>query len=812
MAEAYAWDFFLAHAGPDKPAAKELYDLLSPACKVFLDSECLLLGDDWDVVLPDAQRRSRITVVLVSDRTGAAYYQRVEIIAAIKMAREDKEKHRVVPVYLDNPPPDENLVPYGLGPKHGLSLNNDGGLLGVAQRLHDLLSRLTGSTVAALPLSPAQSAYQTDLLHALDRDFPLPLAEFGLTVTAPDGRLLPAPELVAETTRARRLVLKASAGGGKSMVAGRLARLVPHTGSVPVVLNLKNWQKDRHSAELAKPEVDAQGKLSLLFELSIVDLPLNRYQEIGRQQPVLFIVDGLNEVAGEETVRKIIDVLDQHVRERAPDTAVLVADRAGSTGVFEHKWEFATLNPLALAEVQQRIDATFGHGSFGALNQREQTLLQRPFFLKRALDSQSPHLGSAAKALEVFFTDQLHIHGAELDTLAEAAFAVYRDQQSSSFKPDKFRAKVGPQVWRQLTDASVLKEITSGLAQFDHQLQHDYLAARHVAKGRWDTEAFDAITFETSSYEPLSLVLEQLGDELQGEEFLKRVHDWNWGGAVFCIAESARSHERHHTQEIEAAILAVAAEKLFDHMRLSRAHLLEQLAVFPAGTVERYTNATSIKDIFAIVNDVQSTRPWFTQWHTLFTRYDRPPLREDEIACILNPDPITGWTAANVAKRFPLSEADIRQLRAYYHASKGPQALDGTIRWRVVHALGSFAMPENVALLFHAVDDDDFHWTRYGATRSLVEIAARTSDVTLRARVIAGLAERLPALAPRLAGQIGRAADYDGAPPSWKDDLEPLRRAALAAHTTIPGEHWTRLVQYLEKACEQTPASVSEKR
>jgi hypothetical protein len=818
MAEdrAYTWDFFLAHAGPDGPIAKDLFDLLAPSCRVFLDNQCLLLGDDWDLALRDAQRASRITVVLVSGRTEKAYYQREEIAAAIAMAREDKEQHRVVPVYLDDPPFDHEAVPYGLRLKHSVSLNQEGGLQGIAQRLQDLFARVTGTAFAPVArlASPATTTYYSDLLRALDRDFPLPLVEFGLTLAAPDGRRLAAADLIVEAKRAKRIVIRASAGAGKSMVAGRLARVVPDTGFLPVVLNLKNWQKDRHSVELLKPDVDVQRRLSLLFEVSIVDLPLARYEELAREQPALIIVDGLNEVAGEETVRKVVEVLDQHVRETAPRTAVLVADRAGSRAVFEHKWEFVTLNPLALAEVNERIDDAFGHASFAALNQREQTLLQRPFFLKRALDSPSPHLGSAAKALESFFSDQLNIRDAVLDNLAEAAFGIYRDQQSSSFKPDTFRTKVGEPVWHQLTDASVIKEIATGLAQFDHQLQHDYLASRHVATGRWDTEAFDAITFQTNSYEPLSLVLEQLIDELKGEEFLKRVHDWNWGGAVFCIAESARSHERHHTPEVEVAMLAVACEKLFDPMRRSRAHLLEQLAVFPPGTVDRYTGATSLNDIFAIVNEAPSARAWFTQWRTLFTRHGPPPLREDEIACIVDPDPITGWTAANVAKRFSVADPDLRQLRAYYHARKGTASLDATIRWRIVHALGSFPTTENVDLLFAALDNDGFHWTRYGAARSLVEIAARTTDTAMRARVINGLNDRLPALSPKLVGQIGRAADYEGAPATWNDDLEPLLRTAVAAQATEPGrEHWTRLVQYLEKACEQTPvlSSVPEK-
>jgi hypothetical protein len=134
------FDFFIAHAGADLDSAEELYQLLGARSTVFLDSRTLLPGDDWDVELTHAQRRSRVSVVLVSSKSGAAYYQREEVAAAIAMAREDSTTHRVVPVYVDDILNRE--VPYGLRIKHALSLSRDGGWPGVAQRLFDLLAKM----------------------------------------------------------------------------------------------------------------------------------------------------------------------------------------------------------------------------------------------------------------------------------------------------------------------------------------------------------------------------------------------------------------------------------------------------------------------------------------------------------------------------------------------------------------------------------------------------------------------------------------------------------------------------------------------
>ena len=145
------WDFFLAHAGADADIAEELYELLSPHARVFLDSRCLVLGDDWDRQLAAAQRRSRATIVLVSSHTDTAYYEREEIAAAVDRARKGPHAHRVVPIYLDGPIGDDVDIPYGLRLKQGLSVADEQTLEAVAARLVTLLSRmneLSDGTVA----------------------------------------------------------------------------------------------------------------------------------------------------------------------------------------------------------------------------------------------------------------------------------------------------------------------------------------------------------------------------------------------------------------------------------------------------------------------------------------------------------------------------------------------------------------------------------------------------------------------------------------------------------------------------------------
>jgi len=136
------FDFFIAHASADTEAAESLYERLRQGYKVFLDSKSLVAGANWHEAIGVAQRRSSMTVVLVSENTGEAFYQQSEIVDAIRDAREHPQYRRVVPVYLSarlNAPP----TPYGLGHLQSLFLPDASCIVDVARALrrslHDLL-------------------------------------------------------------------------------------------------------------------------------------------------------------------------------------------------------------------------------------------------------------------------------------------------------------------------------------------------------------------------------------------------------------------------------------------------------------------------------------------------------------------------------------------------------------------------------------------------------------------------------------------------------------------------------------------------
>jgi hypothetical protein len=103
-------------------------------------------------------------------------------------------------------------------------------------------------------------------------------------------------------------------------------------------------------------------------------------------------------------------------------------------------------------------------------------------------------------------------------------------------------------------------------------------------------------------------------------------------------------------------------------------------------------------------------------------------------------DSVIGWTVSNVLKRIevPREQLDyVKSLIAY----RTP-----VVRWRAVHVLGAFPSSTHSRLLCGVLDRDSNHWVRFGAVRSLVEMAA-TGNSSLRKSVFSAIRTRLGKIA-----------------------------------------------------------------
>lgn len=170
---AYSWDFFIIHSSADKQDAGELYKLLSPPYKVFLDQEVIRPSDDYTRTLQAGLRSSRVFVVLVSKHSDASPYCRDEIVTALDLCKKDPQGRKIIPVWLV--PRGTVDPPWGTAHIQSLELQAEGGMAAVAARLRQLVDG------AAPPPEPPKPAH---VLHQYVRAYFIPSEKVPRTLAA----------------------------------------------------------------------------------------------------------------------------------------------------------------------------------------------------------------------------------------------------------------------------------------------------------------------------------------------------------------------------------------------------------------------------------------------------------------------------------------------------------------------------------------------------------------------------------------------------------------------------------------------------
>ncbi|HJZ48750.1 MAG TPA: hypothetical protein VKE41_16345, partial [Roseiflexaceae bacterium] len=513
---------------------------------------------------------------------------------------------------------------------------------------------------------------------------------------------------------------------------------------------------------------------------------------------------------------------------------VIVSDRITPRDAITN-WQVARIERVPLAVVLDQFKAKQIDAIYDQLTENDRTLLQTPYFLNYALEHNTAPLSSAAEAIAAFFETLGKEQGFAddaLDLMAKAAFDAYKKHRSFKFDVRPFAQAIGQPMFDKLEHEGVIirlpaeanpppDQLPSELqAQFDHPLKHDYLAARYLSQPNteWTLDALDVVSFESNSFDALAMTLELLPDEKQCDKFIQRVHNWNWAAALVCIAKAMRTGSGRHSQEIQIAVLALVAEKMFDPVQQTRKRANEVLSLFPPAIATPYKDIRSLPELYALVQQqaqseakYQDRELWFSQWRDLFVRFDGPSFNEQDLKKIVDSQCIIGWTAANVFRRFKLSDLDVRQLRAYYDACAACHYSDwraSTIRSRVVHALGATDTAVAVDLLFEALSQDHYLWARIGAARSLVEIAALTADAELRRTVIDTLIGRVTntddkTIALKTLHEIGQSAFYSDAQAGWQQAVTPLITCVRDRQSDPEKGWWSSLLGDFEKFSQE---------
>jgi nucleoside phosphorylase/energy-coupling factor transporter ATP-binding protein EcfA2 len=656
------------------------------------------------------------------------------------------------------------------------------------------------------PVSPAReppgiTEYLDGLRNALARkpervgpDFRLPLKATDIRVSgsaAPEaGARVERSEVLDIVEQDGLVAIIGKSGAGKSELLNTLARQLA-AGDDPVVVPIdlkKGWSP--RWAEAMPDQLHGDGlnqSMDALLNAAESRLnidELNRFIE--RDVRIILLTDALNEVPPEVATR-IRDTLHQYARKHSTVQA-LVTDRRAEIDYHELHWTVLELSVLEPDEVRRVVDGRFGAGTYDRQPAARRDILGIPFFLDQALRQGRVDFASRADLVEHYLREG----GLEEDfrAIGKVALDVLKREETTLSEADQ--EKLGPETLEKLRDGGFVVETESGLV-FSHQLIHQYLAGRHLASDPklWEPPIMDAITFSTASLDGVGMAVKAIDDAEQRDQFLHRVYDWNWRAAVVALSE-ARTGDRSVSEATEQAILAMAAEKRFDPVEGTRSRISGLLGTVNCQIAERFRTLAE-EDLYKTIAEISHPEiAWWEEWKEVFLAKDRETLHDDRmIEKVSSQDPLIGWMAANALRRAEASREDSRVVQMLYRTHGGGTWNDAAIRWRVIHTLGAWPAEENADLLFTALGDPD-RWCRYGAVRSLVEMAAGTEDHGLRDKILGVLMERWRDLDPEPLSQIGWASRYTVADREWPAAVRPLIEAVRDAQQDEERERWNQ--------------------
>jgi pimeloyl-ACP methyl ester carboxylesterase/GTPase SAR1 family protein len=665
-------------------------------------------------------------------------------------------------------------------------------------------------------------SYIEQLKFKIDQQFPRPRDDFDITYTLScqiDSKLN-FKDLLKILETQKKIILTGPAGSGKSNILRNISDYFISKDKPPIFINLKNWNTETNNDQLLKlkesgPGIDnIQKKFDILLRSALGDLDIsfvNSHKEVFN----VFLIDGLNEISGNDIIDEIISTLDEYVKKYSREACIIMTTRDSRRLRFIHNWVVISVNQISENELKKQIYDKFRPSSYKNLSTHEKELLRTPYFLNMAIIRKNPKLGSAAEAIESFFKSHLVEFKDDgiLNDLAETAFKIYEKKGGLSFDKKDFIDEIDSEEQKQkkrgwfenLKEAGIINEVGKNVYAFRHQWKHDYLVARYIVQNqeRWKDHFFDIASFQSNSFEAISLALEQINDVSRGDTFLKDVYNWNWVATLDCLIRNVGVKDELFSDDLKVAIKAIITEKLFDPIKGTQEMTIKKLTDFPK---DDEPNFADIKDLDSILNFIQSfeyKQDWFEDWKSIYLkapeRIKYNILYENDIKKIISEDSVLGWTASNVIRRFKLSDADQRQLRAYFEVYRQKKYKDSTndsIKWRIVHALGRTPSIENKALFLNILKtDDEYIWVKYGAARSLVEVAALSDNKNFIKEIFSDLEQiiqTVESLPMKVIEKIAKSVFYDKVHDEWPSFVIPVLECIVRRYRNSKEEQMFR--------------------
>lgn len=605
-------------------------------------------------------------------------------------------------------------------------------------------------------------------------------------------------EILDHSLSTGRAILSGRGGDGKTWLLRRLFERAIDAGIVPIFIDLKQWTGADYEGwkEWTQDNVGA-GADFLVRRFSGLGFGIINLDRLSPNIRKIIFVDGLNEITAKVGL-EVLTVLDEIVAYYM-NTSVIVVDRLARRDLpSPGRWWIGTPLPLTDAEIRRHLPK-------GAAVV-ENDLRSSPFFLDAALRS-----GTAGERRVTMLRRMVHDHfgltEAEIGAVAEACFAAYSAARSRMFNVVAFREKVGQPVLDKLEQSGAIRvDGTNGF--FQHHIAHDFLAAMHVAgldSALWTPRLFRELSFDASSFDAVELAFEQLAGA-PADLFLQKLYDWNLYAAGYALAQR-RQGDAPVGVEMRTVILAMLGDKCFDPVIATRQRAADALRLMQIEEAAPFQRAATLGELCAVVNAVGSDVAWFNEWKEVFSISETQVIEPATLAKITEDNSILGWTVANVAKRVDDGSGIMPQLAVWLGTS--PNA---TVRWRIAHVLGTIPKQEALHCLRDLIDNDGDEDVRYGAVRSLVELAT-IAGPELREEAKAVIAERAQAISKsdRIARELRSSLliDPSVAPAGWLSFVQACIQALfLASERLEDRDLWRGCLNEAERLYSPTPVAV----
>jgi hypothetical protein len=572
------------------------------------------------------------------------------------------------------------------------------------------------------------------------------------------------------------ILLHAPGGAGKSSFLLELLQSSPDENLVPFLVDFSKGDEEKSSTS----QINAKDQLKLWFDQyeatgdveALLDLAKSPK---GNLRPLL-VIDGFNQARRQWG--SVLETLTKLSKQILASASIIVADRMQDRGSAMEAFRHAVIPPMSPPAYR---DALCGRPQLAvASDPNWYPILSSPLFLNLLLtipqknDGSTQALPSRFQILNWYFREECKFNSQDLRVLTDFAFKVYDECRQTAI-PEKeladFYSGPGASLQERIEGKGLIHRLGVRDFEFRHQVLHDFLVALKEAssKEREDetllrAPAFNIVSLDSASQDAIELAVEALqypsellgkrGRPLGPREFLTAVFDWNYWITLQCVASFDRRGDSPLPPWVRHAVYAHNLERRFDpflHTVFRAERLRGQIPVSKDLT---YINSGNRAEIAEAIRTVMGQLPsidlsedqYRQQWLDLYLR-DRPFLLQDLEPLWL--DPLLSWTAANTIRRFDNPPEVTEEIVRLYRISKAtsdsaPKA--AMFRWRLVHALGtgkSTALNKLAEIALDSYEDGD---VRYGAFRSLIELAVTRGSAADRSRILDRIQAEMPNL------------------------------------------------------------------